>query len=83
MQASTWLRSSRSRSCELRNTVAKVTSNRHIHQREARTAKKLAVVVACFITCWLPFFVAYIITPFLEEPLQPGLYKFFVWLGTL
>ena len=47
-----------------------------------RTAKRLAVVVVAFITCWLPFFVSYVARPFHAEHLIPGgVYTFLTWLG--
>ena len=47
-----------------------------------RTAKRLAVVVVAFITCWLPFFVSYVARPFHAERLIPGgVYTFLTWLG--
>ena len=47
-----------------------------------RTAKRLAVVVAAFITCWLPFFVSYVARPFHAEHVIPaGVYTFLTWLG--
>lgn len=57
-------------------------NKRRAHNREARTAKRLAVVVAAFITCWLPFFVSYVARPFHAERLIPGgVYTFLTWLG--
>ena len=57
-------------------------SHRSMHQRETRTAMRLAVVVVFFITCWLPFFVLYILKPFLPADLFPeGLYPILTWLG--
>ena len=50
--------------------------------REARTAKRLAVVVGFFITCWLPFFVGYVAAPFIPKEHFPiTLYTFLTWLG--
>ena len=50
--------------------------------REARTAKRLAVVVGFFITCWLPFFVGYVAAPFIPKEHFPiNLYTFLTWLG--
>ena len=47
-----------------------------------RTAKRLAVVVAAFITCWLPFFVSYVARPFHADHVIPAsVYTFLTWLG--
>ena len=65
--------------CHWRRPI--ILFHRHIHMREARTAKRLAVVVGFFITCWLPFFIAYLITPFLNSEIPGWLYEMFTWLG--
>ena len=58
------------------------TSHRRMHQRETRTAMRLAVVVCFFITCWLPFFLLYILKPVLPEESFPYVaYSFLTWLG--
>jgi hypothetical protein len=66
------------------------TANRSIrvHQRislmkrENKTTQTLSIVVGGFIACWLPFFIYYIITPFLPTHLVvPSLAEFFTWLG--
>nr|XP_029715922.1 tyramine receptor 1-like [Aedes albopictus]XP_029715923.1 tyramine receptor 1-like [Aedes albopictus] len=51
-------------------------------KRENKTTQTLSIVVGGFIACWLPFFIHYIITPFLPDELAaPKLGEFFTWLG--
>ncbi|XP_037922866.1 5-hydroxytryptamine receptor 1D isoform X2 [Hermetia illucens] len=70
-----------------------VTKSTRVHQkslsnrvtslkRENKTTQTLSIVVGGFIACWLPFFVNYLITPFLPDGyVSPDLAKFFTWLG--
>lgn len=51
-------------------------------KRENKTTQTLSIVVGGFIACWLPFFIHYILTPFLPKDLAaPKLGEFFTWLG--
>ncbi|KFB41294.1 AGAP013324-PA-like protein [Anopheles sinensis] len=51
-------------------------------KRENKTTQTLSIVVGGFIACWLPFFINYIITPFLPKGWSvPELGEFFTWLG--
>ncbi|XP_011184895.3 dopamine receptor 2-like [Zeugodacus cucurbitae] len=62
---------------------AKSLSNRITSlKKENKTTQTLSIVVGGFIACWLPFFVYYLITPFLEEhQVSRTLAKGLTWLG--
>ncbi|KAL0276763.1 UNVERIFIED_CONTAM: hypothetical protein PYX00_004263 [Menopon gallinae] len=53
-------------------------------RRENKTTQTLTIVVGGFVACWLPFFITYIMTPFLPEWAIPNLLMtIFIWLGWL
>lgn len=62
---------------------AKSFSNRITSlKKENKTTQTLSIVVGGFIACWLPFFIYYLITPFLEEhQVSRTLAKGLTWLG--
>ncbi|KAH8384133.1 hypothetical protein KR009_012227 [Drosophila setifemur] len=65
------------------NTNSKSLSNRITSlKKENKTTQTLSIVVGGFIACWLPFFVNYLITPFLaEHQASHMLANALTWLG--
>lgn len=64
-------------------THYKSISNRILSlKRENKTTQTLSIVVGGFIVCWLPFFVCYLITPFLpSKSISSTLSTILTWLG--
>lgn len=70
-----------------------VLKNMRVHQkslssrisslkRESKTTRTLSMVVGGFIACWLPFFINYLVTPFLPpDTVNPVFARLLVWLG--
>lgn len=75
------------------STECNVSRNVRIHQkslsnrisllkRENKTTQTLSIVVGGFIACWLPFFIYYLLAPFLpHESVSHNLSSFLTWLG--
>lgn len=61
----------------------KSLSNRILSlKRENKTTQTLSIVVGGFIVCWLPFFVCYLITPFLpNKSVSKTLSALLTWMG--
>lgn len=64
-------------------THHKSLSNRILSlKRENKTTQTLSIVVGGFIVCWLPFFIWYLITPFLpDKVISETLTTILTWLG--
>ncbi|CAG9118906.1 unnamed protein product [Plutella xylostella] len=51
-------------------------------RRETKTAQTLSFVVGGFVACWLPFFLYYLLTPFIPNKyVNPVLMYILTWLG--
>ncbi|RWS30558.1 5-hydroxytryptamine receptor-like protein [Leptotrombidium deliense] len=54
-----------------------------LSKRERKTAKILMMITGAFIGCWLPFFIAALITPLCPNCVSFRVSNFFLWLGFL
>ncbi len=52
---------------------------------ETRITKVLSIIMSCFVACWLPFFVIYIVRCYLKNPelISDSVLDVFIWLGYL
>jgi hypothetical protein len=65
---------------ELSITDPQQLGRRELLSAEVRITRSLAIVIGCFICCWLPFFTLYIIRA-VCRCLSFNAIEFFVWLG--
>lgn len=49
-------------------------------RRETKTAQTLSIVVGGFVACWLPFFIYYLLLPFLPKS-NDVVMGYLTWLG--
>ncbi|XP_072386689.1 probable G-protein coupled receptor No18 [Diabrotica undecimpunctata] len=51
-------------------------------RRETKTAQTLSIVIGGFIACWLPFFIFYLLTPFINtNDVNTLIMSYLTWLG--
>nr|XP_006821795.1 PREDICTED: histamine H2 receptor-like [Saccoglossus kowalevskii] len=51
---------------------------------EHKATKIIAIVMGCFIVCWVPYFTVFTFCPIFEcKPLSPDAYAVILWLGYL
>lgn len=57
------------------------TNMGHTMNKETRAAKTVAIIVGCFIVCWAPFFVCYVIVGVSDYKITEPLFNVFFWIG--
>ncbi|KAF7645573.1 hypothetical protein LDENG_00201800 [Lucifuga dentata] len=49
--------------------------------KEHKAAKQLGFVIAAFLLCWIPYFIAFMVMAFCRECVHHDLHMFTIWLG--
>lgn len=66
---------------ELTANYVKTSQRDQQMQNEVRVARTIAILLGCFLVCWLPFFTVNIIEPFFGYYLHEGTWAVITWLG--
>ncbi|KAM4043710.1 trace amine-associated receptor 3-like [Anomaloglossus baeobatrachus] len=61
-------------------TLADISQNVS-KKREHKAAKKLAILMGVFLTCWLPLFVTFLINPFINYSTPSFVFEAFNWFS--
>jgi trace amine associated receptor len=59
------------------------TSSSKVDKHQRKATKTLAFVMGVFLSLWTPFFLCYIIDPYIGYSVPPALFDTLVWLGYL
>ncbi|KAG8582729.1 hypothetical protein GDO81_008180 [Engystomops pustulosus] len=65
----------------IENKVLAETYENISKKREHKAAKKLAILMGVFLTCWSPLFITFIIDPFIDYSTPTLLFDAFNWLS--
>lgn len=49
--------------------------------KEHKAAKQLGFIIAAFMLCWIPYFIAFMVMAFCKECVHHDLHMFTIWLG--
>lgn len=49
--------------------------------KEHKAAKQLGFIIAAFLLCWIPYFIAFMVMAFCPECVHHDLHMFTIWLG--
>ncbi|KAK0134252.1 Histamine H1 receptor [Merluccius polli] len=50
-------------------------------RKEHKAAKQLGFIIAAFLLCWIPYFIAFMVMAFCQECVHHELHMFTIWLG--
>uniref|UniRef100_A0A3B4ZPN2 Muscarinic acetylcholine receptor n=1 Tax=Stegastes partitus TaxID=144197 RepID=A0A3B4ZPN2_9TELE len=50
-------------------------------RKEHKAAKQLGFIIAVFLLCWIPYFIAFMVMAFCRECVHHDLHMFTIWLG--